>query len=239
MGVTERETDANKKKPVGKPGGNGGILSALEMHGKGNRSAISKELRKLSMLMRNVKETGKAEGGCAGPQSETHAVTADTHENGQDKSDFSRIDDFISAAGDSQDLSIDDIIRSGAPAGDYFAESDFTATECSDGGSSQISSIDSFLEAVKSGDLKNACYAAIEEEEIADCGESGMDDDERCVIDEEFYTESLAKIYIKQRRYDRALEIINKLSLIYPEKNIYFADQIRFLKKLTDNIKTE
>ncbi len=54
-----------------------------------------------------------------------------------------------------------------------------------------------------------------------------------------FFTESLAKIYIKQRRYEKALEIIKKLSLKYPEKNIYFADQIRFLEKLIINIKTE
>lgn len=57
--------------------------------------------------------------------------------------------------------------------------------------------------------------------------------------EEEFLTESLAKIYIKQRRYSKALEIIRKLSLKYPEKNIYFADQIRFLEKLIVNIKTE
>jgi len=47
--------------------------------------------------------------------------------------------------------------------------------------------------------------------------------------------ESLSKIYIKQRRYDRALEIINNLSLKYPEKSVYFADQIRFLRKLVTN----
>ena len=55
--------------------------------------------------------------------------------------------------------------------------------------------------------------------------------------DDTFFTESLAKIYIKQRRYEKALQIIKKLSLKYPEKNIYFADQIRFLEKLIINIK--
>lgn len=47
--------------------------------------------------------------------------------------------------------------------------------------------------------------------------------------------ESLAKIFIKQRRYERALEIISKLSLNNPEKSVYFADQIRFLQKLVYN----
>lgn len=54
---------------------------------------------------------------------------------------------------------------------------------------------------------------------------------------ESFFSESLAKIYIKQRRYAKALEIIRKLSLNNPEKNIYFADQIRFLEKLIINVK--
>ncbi len=54
---------------------------------------------------------------------------------------------------------------------------------------------------------------------------------------EPLFTESLAKIYIQQRRYAKALEIIRKLNLNNPEKNIYFADQIRFLEKLIINIK--
>ncbi len=49
------------------------------------------------------------------------------------------------------------------------------------------------------------------------------------------FTETLARIYIKQRRYDKALEIIRQLSLNYPKKNVYFADQIRFLEKLVVN----
>ena len=37
---------------------------------------------------------------------------------------------------------------------------------------------------------------------------------------------------IKEKRYSEALQIIEHQNLINPEKNIYFADQIRFLKKL-------
>ena len=54
-------------------------------------------------------------------------------------------------------------------------------------------------------------------------------------LDESYFTETLAKIYIKQHKYSRALEIIRSLYLKYPEKNIYFADQIRFLEKLIIN----
>jgi len=50
-----------------------------------------------------------------------------------------------------------------------------------------------------------------------------------------FFSETLAKIYVKKKKYDKALEIIRKLNLLYPEKNRYFADQIRFLEKLIIN----
>ncbi len=53
------------------------------------------------------------------------------------------------------------------------------------------------------------------------------------------FTETLARIYIKQGKYSQALEIIQRLSLVYPKKNAYFADQIRFLKKLIINNKTK
>ena len=53
--------------------------------------------------------------------------------------------------------------------------------------------------------------------------------------DDSCFTETLAKIYVKQQRYSKALEIIKKLSLKYPKKNAYFADQIRFLEKLIIN----
>lgn len=53
--------------------------------------------------------------------------------------------------------------------------------------------------------------------------------------DDGYFTETLAKIYIKQHRYAKALEIIRRLSLKYPKKNAYFADQIRSLEKLVIN----
>ena len=55
------------------------------------------------------------------------------------------------------------------------------------------------------------------------------------VAEEEYFTETLARIYIKQGRYSKALEIIRRLSLQFPKKNAYFADQIRFLEKLIIN----
>lgn len=54
-------------------------------------------------------------------------------------------------------------------------------------------------------------------------------------VSDSIFTESLAKIYIKQGQYQKALHIFEKLNLKYPEKNTYFADQIRFLTKIIQN----
>ncbi|HBC20619.1 MAG TPA: hypothetical protein DC009_00615 [Porphyromonadaceae bacterium] len=48
-------------------------------------------------------------------------------------------------------------------------------------------------------------------------------------------SESFARVMIKNRNYSKALEIIQAISLNNPEKSAYFADQIRFLKKLIIN----
>ncbi|WP_405370528.1 tetratricopeptide repeat protein [Phocaeicola sp.] len=74
------------------------------------------------------------------------------------------------------------------------------------------------------------------EEETEDTEPEKVEGEE---LDESYFTETLAKIYVKQHRYDKALEIIEKLNLKYPKKNIYFADQIRFLQKLIINAKSK
>ena len=50
--------------------------------------------------------------------------------------------------------------------------------------------------------------------------------------DDSMLSESLAKMYISRHKYSKALEIIESINLNFPEKSIYFADQIRFLRKL-------
>jgi len=52
---------------------------------------------------------------------------------------------------------------------------------------------------------------------------------------DELMTETLAGIYIKQGHYSRAIGIFKKLSLKYPEKSVYFAQQIEKLENLISN----
>lgn len=54
------------------------------------------------------------------------------------------------------------------------------------------------------------------------------------ITDRAFLTESLAKVYVKQHKYEQALAIFSELNLKYPKKNCYFADQIRYLEKVIE-----
>lgn len=48
-------------------------------------------------------------------------------------------------------------------------------------------------------------------------------------------SESLAAVFIRQGRYEKAYDIISSLNLKFPKKSAYFADQLRFLRKLMKN----
>jgi len=90
--------------------------------------------------------------------------------------------------------------------------------------------IDKFLEADKKAPIQIEWKEKAKESEKT-ASDSGSNEEEG------FFSVTLAKIYLKQKKYERALEIIRKLHLLYPEKNLYFADQIRFLEKLIINTK--
>ena len=55
---------------------------------------------------------------------------------------------------------------------------------------------------------------------------------EDLVADARYMTETLAKLYLNQKNYDKAIQSYKILILKFPEKNSYFADQIKKIKSL-------
>ena len=67
---------------------------------------------------------------------------------------------------------------------------------------------------------------SIEEPEIQEDNESTE------LIKESLVTETLAKLYVEQKNYEKAIQTYKILILKFPEKNSYFASAIKKLKKL-------
>ena len=57
---------------------------------------------------------------------------------------------------------------------------------------------------------------------------------ESLVENHELATPTLAKVYLQQGHYKKAISAYEKLSLKYPEKNSFFADQIKLINKLKE-----
>ncbi|MCT4631091.1 hypothetical protein, partial [Winogradskyella sp.] len=54
-------------------------------------------------------------------------------------------------------------------------------------------------------------------------------------VSDSLMTETLARIYMEQKNYDKAIQSYKILSLKYPEKSSFFADQIKLVEELKDN----
>ena len=54
-------------------------------------------------------------------------------------------------------------------------------------------------------------------------------------VSDSLMTETLARIYLEQKNYDKAIQSYKILSLKYPEKSSFFADQLKLITELKDN----
>ncbi|TYA57956.1 tetratricopeptide repeat protein [Formosa maritima] len=59
--------------------------------------------------------------------------------------------------------------------------------------------------------------------------------EEQMIQPESLMTETLARIYVEQKNYKKAIQSYNILILKYPEKSGFFADQIKAIKKLQEH----
>ena len=155
-------------------------------------------------------------------------------------SSFDLIDAFLASTHSNQAMSEKNevLLLEPSVSTDYFQSSRYKKEQEKD-----VSETDSDAIKMKRQDLIDSFIAGdavrkkiLPEETSADV-EAEAEDISIKSLDDTYFTETLARIYVKQKRYDRALQIIKSLSLKYPEKNIYFADQIRFLEKLIINTK--
>jgi len=58
---------------------------------------------------------------------------------------------------------------------------------------------------------------------------------ESLIENNEIVTETLARVYLEQKYYEKAIAAYEKLSLKYPQKNSFFAEKIKLILKLKEN----
>lgn len=91
--------------------------------------------------------------------------------------------------------------------------------------------VSTYLTTHKEGDRITLPDAEISTSETENAEKMADEPEVQENIREEYFTETLAKVFIKQGNFERAIEILTKINLENPRKNAYFADQIRFLQK--------
>ncbi|MBP5346563.1 MAG: hypothetical protein J6Y99_10155 [Bacteroidales bacterium] len=86
--------------------------------------------------------------------------------------------------------------------------------------------IDQFLEADEKGEL------LVPQAEVK--AEEAPTPDPALIHEKAFLTESLARLYVKQHKFEQALAIFSQLNLQYSKKSSNFADQIRYIEKILE-----
>ncbi len=95
---------------------------------------------------------------------------------------------------------------------DYFSKDDFA----------QIEEVNPFKIGKLGGTEDDSCEEGVKNQAFE------PDEEDRDIDD--FYTETLARIYAEQGYYEEAIKVYAKLILLYPEKSAYFATLVNEVK---------
>ena len=138
--------------------------------------------------------------------------------------DFMLIEKYLDNIGETSDILPYDI--SSVSISDYELEDLDEADMLV--GDEQDALIDSFIEAEQNGELFVPKAQNLLDLDNAEDDAVSL----KKIREKAFLSESLAKIYVKQHKYERALAIFSSLNLKYSKKYTYFADQIRYLETI-------
>ena len=146
----------------------------------------------------------------------------------KDERMMSLLDSFLEGQGESADVSME----LGAIPVDYVSAYLATPGPAESAADKAIrSKTEQLLDTFLSSDYGKPSFE-LQAKDAAQTDAVDEADEDTEPLEDTYFTETLARIYLKQRRYDKALEIIRSLYLNFPNKSIYFADQIRYLEKL-------
>lgn len=146
--------------------------------------------------------------------------------------DFILIERYLDNIGEPSSDSLPYDISSAAIANYEWDYADECETSNSD---EQDALIDSFIEAEEKGELFVPKVQNVEENSPQAMDSLSL----KKIREKAFLSESLAKLYVKQHKYEQALAIFSSLNLKYSKKFTYFAHQIRYLESILSYEKGE
>lgn len=73
-------------------------------------------------------------------------------------------------------------------------------------------------------------YDEVPQISVENMSENQFDKSERSVQEGEYVTETMAKIYVQQKKNSKAIKIYEQLALQFPQKSVYFAQKISELQ---------
>ena len=146
--------------------------------------------------------------------------------------DFMLIERYLDNIGEpSTDALLHNIASTSIPDYDWDNEDPGEKTEFDE----QDALIENFIEAEEKGELFVPKAVNTDNSESSDENDISL----KKIREKAFLSESLAKLYVKQHKYEQALSIFSTLNLKYSKKFTYFANQIRYLETVLSYQKGE